>query len=140
MIFTIYGKPQGKGRPRFTRTGHAYTPDSTREYEDSVKMAYIAAEGRMIPAGEPVTVDITAWYAIPKSAKGALRERMTNGELVPTVKPDWDNVGKIVCDALNGVAWHDDAQVAQATVRKVYGISPMVMVEITARTEELHDA
>ena len=130
MIFTVYGKPQGKARPRFTRAGHAYTPDSTREYEDMVRMAYIAAEGRMIPKGVPVSVDITAWYAIPKSARGKLRERMEGGQVVPTVKPDWDNVGKIVCDALNGLAWHDDAQVTQATVRKVYGISPMVRVEI----------
>lgn len=134
MTFTVYGKPQGKARPRFTRAGHAYTPESTRDYEESIRMAYIAAEGRKIPAGVPVTVDITAWYAIPKSARGALRERMTNGELVPTVKPDWDNVAKAICDALNGLAWHDDAQVTQATVRKVYGISPMVRVEIREAT------
>jgi len=130
MIFTVYGKPQGKARPRFTRTGNTYTPDNTREYEDAVRMAYIAAEGRTIPAGTPVCIDIMAWYAIPKSARGALRERMASGQVVPTVKPDWDNVGKIVCDALNGLAWHDDAQVTQATVSKVYGISPMVRVEI----------
>lgn len=140
MIFTVYGKPQGKGRPRFTRTGHAYTPDSTREYEDAVRMAYIAADGRKIAAGRPVCVDITAWYAIPKSARGALRKRMEIGQETPTVKPDWDNIGKVVCDALNGIAWHDDAQVTQATVRKVYGLTPMVTVQIATKQEELHDA
>ena len=29
----VSGQPQGKGRPRFTRNGRAYTPDKTREYE-----------------------------------------------------------------------------------------------------------
>ena len=77
-----------------------------------------------------MSVEITAWYAIPKSARGKLREGMANGQVVPVVKPDWDNVGKIICDALNGVAWNDDAQVTQATVRKVYGLTPMVRVEI----------
>lgn len=134
MIFTVYGKPQGKARPRFTRTGHAYTPDSTREYEDMVRMAYIAAEGHKIPAGVPVSVDITAWYAIPKSAPKKLRERMASGEFVPLTRPDVDNCLKVVLDALNGLAWHDDAQITQATVRKVYGISPMVRVEIREAT------
>ena len=35
-MITVYGKPQGKGRPRYTvRGGHAvaYTPEGTRKYE-----------------------------------------------------------------------------------------------------------
>ena len=137
MTIIIYGKPKGKARPRFTKTGHAYTPSGTREYEEQVKLAYIAAGGKLIPAGTPVAIEITAWYAIPKSARGALRERMERGEVVPVTKPDWDNIGKIIADALNGVAWHDDAQITQATVHKVYGITPMVRVEIK---EVQHDA
>ena len=66
----------------------------------------------------------------PKSASGALRERMARREVVPVTKPDWDNIGKIIADAFNGVAWHDDAQITQATVHKVYGVTPMVRVEI----------
>ena len=130
MVFTVYGKPQGKGRPRFTRTGHAYTPDKTRDYEELVKVAYIAAGGHMIPQGVPVRVEITAVYPTPKSATSTMRGKMASGEILPTVKPDWDNVGKIVCDALNGTAWHDDAQVTQATVFKVYGETPVVTIEI----------
>jgi Holliday junction resolvase RusA-like endonuclease len=57
------------------------------------------------------------------------------------VKPDWDNVGKIVCDALNGVAWHDDAQIVDAHVEKRYGIEPMVCVVIEmAGEDETHEA
>lgn len=130
MTIIIYGKPKGKARPRFTRSGHAYTPSDTREYEQQVKLAYIAAGGKLIPAGTPVAIEITAWYDIPKSASGALRERMARREVVPVIKPDWDNIGKIIADALNGVAWHDDAQITQATVHKVYGIIPRVRVDI----------
>ena len=36
----IEGEPVGKARPRFTRTGHAYTPDKTRKYEQAVEDAY----------------------------------------------------------------------------------------------------
>lgn len=31
--FTIEGAPVPKGRPRFTRTGHTFTPAKTRQYE-----------------------------------------------------------------------------------------------------------
>ena len=34
-----------------------------------------------------------------------------------TYTPDWDNIAKL-CDGLNGVAWHDDAQVTTACVIK----------------------
>ena len=36
-----------------------------------------------------------------------------------THKPDADNIAKIVLDALNGVAWLDDAQVTSLTVVKL---------------------
>ena len=35
----VSGQPQGKGRPRFTKTGKAYTPDKTREYESRIQAA-----------------------------------------------------------------------------------------------------
>lgn len=34
--FTVPGIPVGKGRPRFTKDGHAHTPGKTREYENKV--------------------------------------------------------------------------------------------------------
>ena len=45
VCFTVPGKPQGKGRPRFTRSGHTYTPDRTAAYEERVKLAYRQAGG-----------------------------------------------------------------------------------------------
>lgn len=35
-----------------------------------------------------------------------------------TGKGDWDNLAKSTCDALNGLAWRDDAQIYSATVEK----------------------
>ena len=29
--FVVYGRPKGKGRPRFTMDGHAYTPQTTKQ-------------------------------------------------------------------------------------------------------------
>ena len=37
---------------------------------------------------------------------------------------------KVVCDALNGLAYHDDAQVTSLEVKKRYAVIPRVEVEI----------
>ena len=37
ITFIVYGEPKGKGRPRFTKNGRAYTPVTTQEYENAVK-------------------------------------------------------------------------------------------------------
>ena len=43
-----------------------------------------------------------------------------NNELFPTVKPDADNISKIILDALNGLAYYDDNQVTDLTIYKLY--------------------
>jgi Holliday junction resolvase RusA-like endonuclease len=53
-----------------------------------------------------------------------------DGEIRPAKKPDWDNIGKMLCDVFNGVFWHDDAQIVGAMVRKQYSDKPRWEVEI----------
>ena len=45
---------------------------------------------------------------------------MLEGREFPLKKPDADNIIKVVQDALNGVAYHDDKQVMYVTAKKVY--------------------
>lgn len=131
--FTIFGAPQGKARHRMAHRGNriiAYTPANSAAYEDIVKLEYQQQCGHKFPPKTPLSVNILAFYPIPKSASKRTRQGMEARESFPTVKPDWDNVGKIICDALNGIAYHDDAQVVSATVEKRYG-EPMVCCVIS---------
>ena len=48
----------------------------------------------------------------------------------PTKKPDIDNIGKVVMDALNKIAFDDDSQVIKLLVEKVYGEEPRVEITI----------
>ena len=130
--FVIIGEPRGKGRPRFTRDGHTYTDSETRAYEKKVRQSFISAYHRFepFPKGEPIRAMITAYYAIPKSESKIKRELMATGYIRPTKKPDTDNIAKIVLDSLNGLAYHDDAQVVTCEVRKYYGVEPRVEVFI----------
>lgn len=104
---------RGKGRVRFVRqTGRTYTPDATAEAMERIRMAYEAAGGPMAPRGAEVHVVIMASRPMPKSRPKRLESEPD------TFKPDADNIAKLVLDALNGVAWHDDTQVTDLHVIK----------------------
>ena len=50
--------------------------------------------------------------------------------ILPTKKPDCDNIAKIVLDALNQIAYKDDSQVIELSVRKQYASEAKVSVHI----------
>lgn len=114
ITFFVAGAPKGKGRPRFSRN-RAYTPRETVEYEKRIAQSY---DGDMHTS--PVFVDIRAFFAIPRSYTKKQKTAIENGDLMPTKKPDADNIAKVVLDALNGVAYEDDRQVVDLAVVKMY--------------------
>ena len=125
FIFTVYGEPRGKGRPRFTRNGQAYTPAETAQYERMVRTMFLSRYPRVEKIGKdiPVRAKINAYYKIPDSAGKAKKQLMRAGLIKPTKKPDTDNIAKILLDALNSYAYHDDAQVVELEVKKLYAQS-----------------
>ena len=132
LFFYVPGEPQGKGRPRFVRrTGHTYTPDKTTNYESWVRTRFIqAAKGDRFFDVAPLGIRISINYAIPKSVSNTRRHRMLTGEEKPTKKPDADNVLKIILDALNRIAYRDDAQFVYAEAVKRYREEAGVEVHI----------
>jgi Holliday junction resolvase RusA-like endonuclease len=129
--FIVYGEPKGKGRPRFTRQGHCYTPKATQDYEDLIELEYKQQVGNVKYAdGVPLKVNIFAGFKIPKTSK-VKRQQMINHKLLPTKKPDCDNIIKIVCDALNGIAYYDDKQIVQIYIDKCYVEEPYLHIVIS---------
>ena len=128
--FTVPGEPQGKARPRFTRDGRTYTPKKTVEYENSIRNAYLKECEGISFGTAAVKVIIVMYYKIPKSTSKKKHEMMISGEIRPTVKVDLDNCMKVVCDALNGIAYKDDAQIVSARLSKYYSDCPRIEVTI----------
>lgn len=132
MRFEIPGQPQGKARAKVTMTGgfaRAYTPEKTANYENLIKLCYREQCGTQMVYDE-LHMDITAYFPIPKSAGKSQAERMRLGCIFPTKKPDADNIAKVVCDALNGIAYKDDNQIIFLTIQKKYSDIPKVVVEV----------
>jgi Holliday junction resolvase RusA-like endonuclease len=131
--FEIMGEPVGKGRPRFTRNGHTYTPEKTANFETLVKLSFQQAYPSTEPIAKaiPIEVKICACFSVPKSATKKDLKAIENGTKKPTKKPDTDNIAKAVCDALNGIAYYDDSQITTLTVYKLYSNKPHTKVIIT---------
>jgi Holliday junction resolvase RusA-like endonuclease len=99
-------------------------------YENLVKLTFRQAYPNAEPIAAKVEViaKIKAYYPIPASTSKKLQARMRTGLMKPTTKPDTDNIAKICLDALNGIAYHDDAQIVELQVSKLYSDEPRVVV------------
>lgn len=120
--FEVYGRPVPKARPRVTRSGHTYTPKTTKDYEAKVREAYREKYGvEIFPDKTPLAMLVEFSYTPPKSWSRIKQKKAIDKELFPTSRPDVDNLLKGVEDALNGVAYKDDSQIVALTSRKIYG-------------------
>lgn len=126
----IPGIPVGKERPRFTKRGHAYTPDKTRKYEGRVAAAFYDSREKAFQKGTPIVVDVIARMPIPKSTSKKKRlELLARKKMLK--KPDIDNIVKAVLDGLNGLAFPDDSQVWKIYAYKIYAEEPSTTVLIS---------
>ena len=132
----VPGEPRGKARARTLKSGRTYTPQGTKAYEALVQaaywQAYMGSPGPKFAAGEPLRLTVDAFMKLPASASKKKLAMMLSGALRPAKKPDWDNIGKVVSDALTGLAYPDDAQVVEARVRKFYSESPRAVITVEA--------
>ena len=126
--FEILGQPIAKQRPRVTRSGIAYTPSKTVNYEAVVRLTYQSLYPQRELILGHIEATITAVFPIPKSYSKKRTEELLNGRNNYDKKPDCDNLAKIILDSLNGIAYKDDSQVTSLHINKEYGTQPKVIV------------
>ena len=124
IMFTIYGEPVAKGRPRFSTRGKfpvAYTPEKTKAYEFEVGMMALAAMGGSKPLEGALEAFIYVTFAVPESYSKKRLEACLNGSEKHTKKPDLDNVVKCVIDGMDKIVFDNDSQITSIHATKVYG-------------------
>jgi len=129
VTFTVPGEPVPQPRPRVSTRGgfaRAYVPSQHPVHAYRAAIAEEAAKAGLEQTGEPVEVIVDAVFARPKS-------HMTKKGVKPTApqlpRPDVDNVGKAVLDALQDVMG-DDTNVRRLVVEKSYGQEARTTVRI----------
>lgn len=130
--FTVPGHPHAQGRPRFARF-----KNFVRTYEDQEstdfksRVAFFAKKsGVEILAEVSIALEIDIYLTRPKKYYS---KKYPPSSILCWSRPDTDNFIKGISDALNGIAYSDDAQVSVIKARKMFheiGGSPRVEISI----------
>lgn len=125
----VYIKPTPKQSVKFNKaTGSFYKPSKITEAEHRILMTFLEKYGtKRLPyfqRGVPLQLKVKYILERPKTVKRGY----------PTVRPDFDNLTKLVCDSLEKYAYDNDAQIVRAVIEKEYGDAPILLIEISPLT------
>ena len=125
--FVPFDVPMGKGRgrshPKFKNQQFSHikvtTPTKTRN-----AMQKIAQESLShftdTDSDSIFKLRVIALFPRPERLKKVDEDKDVLIGLGGSYYPDWDNIGKLVSDALNGTVWKDDCQVADGRAIRRY--------------------
>ena len=129
--FTVPMKPVGKARPRVVRVNGrsiTYTPLKTFRAESNIKL-FAALAGIQLING-PVELEVICYFSPPKSMSRTRTAAALAGEILPTKRPDVDNICKLCADALNGIGYRDDSQIVGLRILKRYGERDEIIIRL----------
>ena len=128
FIFEVSGIPVPQKQTRFIRsTGIAYNPSSK---EISQLQWQVRPHAPKEPLQCPVEMHLHFYLPVPKSTSKKIRAQMLNGVILPTKKPDFDNLAYLVTNAIKNIVYADDSQVTDCTIRKRYSDNPRTVIKI----------
>lgn len=139
MKLTLNIEPRSLPRARHSVRGRFaqtyYTKDQQalfKEYEISIVNALKSLGHINIPIYDKNTsmgLKLTFYMPIPKSYSNKKRIELENAH--HKIKPDIDNLIKMILDRASGKIWEDDYSISEITATKLYSNNPRIDIEIT---------
>lgn len=111
ITFTVIGEPMGK--PRMTQRDRWKKRPVVERYHDYCDRIKEAAPNKTLTA-DVYGISVKAYITMPKS--WPKKKRLALDGKMCRSKPDWDNIGKAVCDAL----FKEDSMIADGRTRKFW--------------------
>jgi Holliday junction resolvase RusA-like endonuclease len=132
VSFIVPGRVGGKQRVgRDFRKGlhHTFNPRKTESQEGVIRHYGHQA---MVQARQPLLrgalrLHVEVWRNYPKSWSA----KKCSVHTYVTGKPDWDNTAKLIGDALNGICYSDDSQIADGRLVRRYRLDDTECIHIT---------
>lgn len=131
LFFTFDIEPTPQLRPRVSSRPYVrvYDPPKVKNFKNLLRSLAVHQYARP-PLIGPLSVSLTFYRPVQSSISKTERDRRLSNESKPVVKPDTDNYIKSTLDALNGVLWHDDAQIVKIIGEKRYSDHPRITVGV----------
>jgi Holliday junction resolvase RusA-like endonuclease len=132
MTLRIDGQPKGQPRPRF-RPGQRPYPDKKQKLaEGEIRRVWQeAGSPRMIDG--PLRLEMNLWVTRPAGhfrTDGSLSKEGERNPMPHRQKPDCDNAIKLLCDALNTLAWRDDVRFVRMTIERGWAEWPSTVIHV----------
>lgn len=105
-----------------------FTPKKQAVYMDVLRLTALRSWPDGPPLDCPLSVTMAFYFPWPLSIPK--KKRGISGNHIKRTKPDIDNLYKIVADALNGVLWVDDSQIARLTLNKLFSDTPETIITV----------
>ena len=131
VTFTVNGEPATSGSKRafvYKKDGRyhaAVTADNTKQkpYQALVHQLALDAMGKRKPFEGPVRLVVVIYRRRPQAHHVSSDRQKPVREHSPvwvTTKPDGLKVVRAIEDAMSGVVYHDDSQVVEHQIQKMY--------------------
>lgn len=134
MKIIINEAPMSQSRPRFNSySKRAYEKVDITNYKKRVGYTAKQVIKKPIEKGIALKIDVVFYMQTPKSVSNIKKNavNLRNEVIRVTKKPDIDNLLKAILDGLNGIAFDDDNQITDVTMKKRYSLTPRIEIDIT---------
>lgn len=138
MLITIPIAPKPQSRPRFNgKTKRAYEKSDMTSYKRLLAGCVRRCKPHYHESG-PVSVTACFYVYPPGIIRNPKKNQLSLLEesIYCDKKPDLDNYYKAVTDAIEGIVYKNDGQIAEMIGRKFYSLSPRTKIEIRSLREE----
>ena len=132
----VYLLPKATPRPRTNYSNKVFyvsgAMNNKKKFEKIVKSLNLPV------IDTPIKMDIKCYFPTPSSMTVLEKLVAEFGFIRPITKPDWDNVAKTYCDAIQSSLILDDSLIIEGRCRKYYSVKPRI--EMTLSYMEEHDS
>ena len=130
----LKGEPIAQQRPRLSKYGTAYNPQSREKRVAQMKVkSQIASNSHFKPLDGEIWVHMDFHTKIPDSWSQRRKDSVLDeGD---QRRPDLDNYVKFYCDVMNEIVYRDDSCITRLSCEKRYSREPMVKITIISDGE-----
>lgn len=112
--------PTFRTNVKVRKGGGRYNDEKYTKYRDLIQSQVMSNTDKILIDG-PVILDLNFSFPVPKQLSGVRRQYQKTANWVPhIVRPDIDNLAKLVIDSLEGMIYRNDTQINTLIVRKEY--------------------
>lgn len=125
MRIKLEGTPIPYARPRVTKFA---TYDPRAKEKKQIKARLLEKNLPIFIC--PLKINLLFSLYIPKSSSQKKQKEMRENRILPSKRPDLDNLVKFILDCANGILFKDDSSIISLTATKRYSDSPSTIIHL----------